>query len=224
MFLIQGAFPEPTKGSKPPFQAPELRAGARSHQGGPRGSHTGSRDGRGKPSWVTGQQGDLGTLWPGSRYKQVPLWRGGRAGSACLFRLLSWPGWAPRVLVCMHKGGLHVDLALAHARPYAPLGAQGVRPGCVQSTCVPGCDGGHGGAGVWPPCACAGTHVHMASGEEMFKNGVVSPELTGAIRKVQRRQERPRLPQLPGRKWPRLVLRRQSVTGIKQVEQTQKLH
>lgn len=32
--------------------------------------------------------GDLGTLWPGSRYKQAPLW-GGRAGSACLFRLLS---------------------------------------------------------------------------------------------------------------------------------------
>lgn len=148
----------------------------------------------------------------------------GRAGRVCLTALLSWPGQAPRVPVCVHERGLHVDSALAHARPCAPLGAQVVRPGCVQSTCVPGCDGGHGSAGAWPPCACAGTHVHMASGEEMFKNGVVSPELTGAIRKVQRRQERPRLPQLPGRKWPRFVLRRQSVTGIKQVEQTQKLH
>ena len=35
------------KGSKSPFQAPEPRAGARSHQGGPRGSHTGSLDVRG---------------------------------------------------------------------------------------------------------------------------------------------------------------------------------
>lgn len=52
-------------------------------------------------------------------------------------------------------------------------------------------------------------HVRMASGEKMFKNGVVSPELTGAVSKVQRRQERPPLPQLPGRKWPRFVLRRQ---------------
>lgn len=26
-------------------------------------------------------------------------------------------------------------------------GCPGVRPGCVQSTCVPGCDGGHRGAG-----------------------------------------------------------------------------
>lgn len=58
----------------------------------------------------------------------------------------------------------------------------------------------------------------------MLKDGVVSPALTGAISKVQRRQERPWLPQLPGRKWPRFVLRRQSVAGIKQVEQTQKLH
>lgn len=35
------------KGSKSPFQAPEPRAGAWSHQGGPRGSRTGSLDGRG---------------------------------------------------------------------------------------------------------------------------------------------------------------------------------
>ena len=94
---------------------------------------------------------------------------------------------------------------------------------CRAPVC-PAVMGATGAWGLWPPSACAGTHVHMACGEEMFKNGVVSPELTGAIRKVQRRQERPRLPQLPGRKWPRFVLRRQSVTGIKQVEQTQKLH
>lgn len=65
--------------------------------------------------------------------------------------------------------------------------------------------------GVWdgPPSVCASTHVHMTSGEKMFKNGVVSPGLTGAVSKVQRRQERPPLPQLPGRKWPCFVLRRQ---------------
>lgn len=38
----------------------------------------------------------------------------------------------------------------------------------------------------------ASTHVRMASGEKMFKNGVVSPELTGAVSKVQCRQEQPR--------------------------------
>lgn len=32
----------------------------------------------------------------------------------------------------------------------------------------------------------------------MFKDGVVSPELTGAISKVQRRQERPRSLNYPG--------------------------
>lgn len=63
---------------------------------------------------------------------------------------------------------------------------------------------------VWgvPSSVCASTHVCMASGEKMFKNGVVSPELTGAVSKVQRRQEQPLLPQLPGRKWPRFVLRK----------------
>lgn len=60
-----------------------------------------------------------------------------------------------------------------------------------------------------PPSVCASTHVRMASGEKMFKNGVVSPKLTGAVSKVQRRQEWPPLPQLPGRKWPLFVLRRQ---------------
>lgn len=52
--------------------------------------------------------------------------------------------------MCVHKGGLHVDSALAHARPCAPLGAQVVRPGCVQSTCVPGCDGATGAPGRGP--------------------------------------------------------------------------
>lgn len=63
---------------------------------------------------------------------------------------------------------------------------------------------------VWgvPSSVCASTRVCMASGEKMFKNGVVSPELTGTVSKVPRRQEQPRLPQLPGRKWPCFVLRR----------------
>lgn len=59
-----------------------------------------------------------------------------------------------------------------------------------------------------PSLVCASMHVCMPSREKMFKNGVVSPELTGTVSKVQCRQEEPQLPQLPGRKWPRFVLRR----------------
>lgn len=47
MFLIQGALHEPMEGSKSPFQAPEPRAGAWSHQGGLRVSHARSLDSRG---------------------------------------------------------------------------------------------------------------------------------------------------------------------------------
>lgn len=141
---------------------------------------------------------------------------------------------------CMRVGILHMGMCLCvcssrcvpctHSARCTSACPRDETCPCEPAPCVcmslhaPGCDQGTGGAWVVPPSACASTHVHMASGEEMFKNGVVSPELTGAISKVQRRQERPRLPQLPGRKWPRFVLRRQSVAGIKQVEQTQKLH
>lgn len=84
-------------------------------------------------------------------------------------------------------------VCLARTLPSAPLGSPAMSPGGVQNVHVPGRDeGGSGGAGAMSPVVCAHTHVHVVPGEEMFKNGVVSPELTGAVSKVQRRQERPR--------------------------------
>lgn len=54
-----------------------------------------------------------------------------------------------------------------------------------------------------PPSVLASTHVPTASAEEMLKDGVVSPGLTGAISKVQRRQER-RAPSITGGDGPAL--------------------
>lgn len=96
-------------------------------------------------------------------------------------------------------------------------------PACVHEHGWAGCDHGGGGARALPPSVCASTRVHMAPGEEMFKNGAVSPELTGVVSKVQRRQEGPPLLH-PREETACFVLRRQSVAGINQVEQTQKLH
>lgn len=54
------------------------------------------------------------------------------------------------------------------------------------------------------PHLCVQARMCTASREEMFKNGVVSPELTGTISKVQRRQERPQLLNYPGGNGPTL--------------------
>lgn len=69
---------------------------------------------------------------------------------------------------------------------------------CVHEHGWAGCDHGGGGTRALPPSVCASTRVHMAPGEEMFKNGAVSPELTGVVSKAQRRQEGPLLLHSPG--------------------------
>ena len=122
------------KGSKSPFQAPEPRAGARSHQGGPRGSHTGSLDVRG--TWAccglaAGRQaGSLGSrrTWACCGLAAVThkLFYGGAGGQGLpdCPALLAWSG----------SEGPSVR---ARERPACGL-SLGTRP----ALCTSGCPGG----------------------------------------------------------------------------------